>query len=163
MTPNYHHHMLLLRSITDLLETRRENGYSTVRRKIRAHTHIRGNDLADNAAKLAVTDFDTLPGENTLRMEVGCIAPRPPFWVMYTASPATPPPTLATGPRQATLRPPWWTIPEADRLQMHAFTRPSMQLRRQVRAVTLRSKHHTSLYRRLIFQAKASGARDAQT
>jgi hypothetical protein len=46
---------------------------------------------------------------------------------------------------------------------MHAFTRPSMQLRRQVRAATLRSLHHTSLYRRLIFQSKASGARHAQT
>ncbi len=62
-TPNYHHHMLLLQGIKDLLETRRVNGYSTVLRKIRAHTHIRGNDLADTAAKLAVTDFDTLPGE----------------------------------------------------------------------------------------------------
>jgi hypothetical protein len=82
MTPNYHHHMLLLQSITYLLETRRANGYFTVLRKIRAHTHIRGNDLADTAAKLAVTDFDTLPGENTLRVEVGSIAPRPPFWDM---------------------------------------------------------------------------------
>ncbi len=45
---------------------------------------------------------------------------------------------------------------------MHAFTRPSMQLRRQVRVVTLRSMHHTSLYRRLILQAKATGARNAQ-
>ena len=78
--------------ITDLLETRQVKGYSTVLRKIRAHTHIRGNDLADTAAKLAVTDFDTLPGENTLRVEVGSIAPRPPLWVMYTANPQTPPP-----------------------------------------------------------------------
>ncbi len=155
--------MLLLQSITYLLETRWENGYSTVQRKIRAHTHIRGNDLADAAAKLAVTDYDTLPGENTLRVDVGSIAPRTPFWVMYTASPATPPPTLATGPRHATLRPPWRTIPEADRLQIHAFTRPSMQLRRQIRAATLRSMHHTSLYMRLIMQAKATGARNAQT
>ena len=74
-TPNYHHHMLLLQGITDLMETRQVKGYSTVLRKIRAHTHIRGNDLADTAAKLAVTDFDTLPGENTLGVEVGSIAP----------------------------------------------------------------------------------------
>ncbi len=108
----------------------REKNYSIVLRKIRAHIHIRGNDLADAAAKLAVTDFHTLSGDNTLRVDTGSIAPRPSFWIMYTASPATPPPTLATGPRQTTLRPPWWTIPEADRLQMHAFTSPSMQLHR---------------------------------
>ena len=53
--------MLLLQSISQLLQIRRENGFSTTLRKIRAHTNIRGNDLADAAAKLAVTDFDTLP------------------------------------------------------------------------------------------------------
>ena len=129
--------MLLLHSICHLLDTRLEKGYSTTIRKLRAHTHIRGNDLADAAAKLAVTDFDTLPTEQTLRVDIGAIAPRPPFWVMYTAQPTTPPPELSTGPRQATLRPPWWTIPEKDRLQMHAFTHPSHQLRQKVRASTL--------------------------
>jgi len=73
---------------------------------------------------------------------------------MYTANPPTPTPALSTWPRQATLRPPWWTIPEADRLQMHAFTLPSHQLRQKIRAVTLRSLHHSSLYMRLILQAK---------
>ena len=82
---------------------------------------------------------------------------------MYTAQPTTPPPELSTGPRQATLRPPWWTIPEKDRLQMHAFTRPSHQLRQKVRAATLRSMHHTSLYRRLILHAKTNGAHTANT
>ena len=52
---------------------------STTIQKIRAHTHVRGNDLADAAAKLAVTDFDTLPNEQTLRVDIGAIAPRPPF------------------------------------------------------------------------------------
>ena len=97
--PHYHHHMLLLQSICLLLESRLEKGYSTTIRKIRAHTHVRGNDLADAAAKLAVTDFDTLPNEQTLRVDIGAIAPRPPFWVMYTANPTTPPPALSTGPR----------------------------------------------------------------
>jgi len=142
--------MLLLHSISNLLEIRREKGYSTSLRKIRAHTHIRGNDLADAAAKLPVTDYDTLLGDQTTRIEVWTIAPRPPFWVMYIANPTAPTLALATGPRQATLRPPWWTIPEADRLQMHAFTRPSHQLRQKVRAATLRSMHHTSIYMRLI-------------
>jgi hypothetical protein len=82
---------------------------------------------------------------------------------MYTASPTTPPPTISTGQRQTTLRPPWWTVPEVNRLQMHAFTRPSIQLRRQVRAATLRIMHRISLYRRLILQAKATSARNAQT
>jgi predicted outer membrane repeat protein len=38
-----------------------------------------------------------------------------------------------------------------------------MQLRRQVKAATLRGMHHTSLYRRLILQAKATSAHNAQT
>ncbi len=79
IAPHYHHHMLLLQSICHLLETRLEKGYSTTIRKIRAHTHIRGNDLADATAKLAVTDFDTLPNEQALRVDIGAIAPRPPF------------------------------------------------------------------------------------
>jgi hypothetical protein len=98
---------------------------------------MRGNDLANAAAKLAVTDYDTLLGDQTARVEIGAIAPRPPFWGMYTANPPIPTPALAIRPRHATLRPPWWTIPEADRLQMHAFTRPSQQLRQKVRAATL--------------------------
>ncbi len=40
-----------------------------------------------------------------------------------------PSPALATRPRNATLRSPWWTNPEVDRLQMRAFTRPSQHLR----------------------------------
>jgi len=85
--PHYHHHMLLLQSISNLLETRREKGYSTSLRKIRAHIHIRGNDLADAAAKLAVTNFDTLPGDQTTRFDIGAVAPRTPFWIMYTTNP----------------------------------------------------------------------------
>ena len=41
---------------------------------------------------------------------------------------------------------------------MHVFTRPSQQLRRKVRAATLRSLHQTSLYKRLILLAKEKGA-----
>ena len=163
VAPHYHHHTTLLQSISHLLEARREKGYSTSLRKIRAHTQVRGNDLADTAAKLVVTDYDKLPPDQTLRVDIGAIAPRPPFWDMYTSKPATPTPALATGPRSSTLRPPWWTIPEADRLQMHAFTRPSAQLRKKVRAATLRSLHHTSLYRRLVLNAKDRGARTAAT
>ena len=98
-----------------------------------------------------------------MRVEIGTIAPRPPLWVMYMASAPTPKPALATGPRQATLSPPWSIIPEADRLQMHAFTRPSHQLRKKVRAATLRSMHHTSIYRRLVLQARTQGATTATT
>jgi len=38
---HYNHNMVLLQSISHLLETRREKGYSTSLRKIRAHTHPR--------------------------------------------------------------------------------------------------------------------------
>ena len=53
--------MLLLSSITDLLEERRSKGFGTALHKIRARTYIRGNDLADAAAKMAVTQYDSLP------------------------------------------------------------------------------------------------------
>ena len=42
---------------------------------------------------------------------------------------------------------------------MHAFTRPSSQLRLKVRDALLRSLHHSSLYRRLIVAGKTKGAR----
>ncbi len=98
-SPHYHHHMLLLQSILHLLESRREKGYNTSLRKIRAHIHIRGNDLADATGKVAVTDYGTLPSELALRVDTGANAPRAPFWVMYTTNPPTPIPALATGPR----------------------------------------------------------------
>ena len=46
---------------------------------------------------------------------------------------------------------------------MHAITRPSHQPRQKVKAATLRSMHHTSLYVRLILQAKTQGANTATT
>ena len=46
---------------------------------------------------------------------------------------------------------------------MHAFTRPSHQLRQKFKATTLRSMHHTSLYMRLILHAKTQGANTATT
>jgi hypothetical protein len=48
-----------------------ERGFSSTLRKIRALTNIRGNEFADLSAKLAVADFNTLPPEQSLRMEVG--------------------------------------------------------------------------------------------
>ena len=98
IAPHYHHHMLLLHSISNILEDRREKGFSTTLRKIRAHTHIRGNDLADATTKLSVTDFDTLTLDQTMRVEIGAIAPRHPFLVLYMARPP-PPPHAHTGPR----------------------------------------------------------------
>ena len=84
---HYHHHMLLLESITELLDTRASLGFRTSLHKIRGRTRIRGNDLADAAAKLAVQSFYTLPPAQTIRVDVGEIAPRPKHWVMYTTNP----------------------------------------------------------------------------
>ncbi len=50
-------------------------------------------------------------------------------------------------------------IPEADRLEVHAFTRPSQQHRLKVRAATLHRLYNTSLFRRLILLARDKGAR----
>jgi hypothetical protein len=71
---------------------------------------------------------------------------------MYTAKPPPPLTHLGTSTRMPTLRQPWWAILEGERMQMHAFTRPSQQLRQEVRHALLRSLHYTSLYRRLILK-----------
>ena len=105
-----------------------------------------GNELADEAAKLSVRQFDELLEAMKISVTLGAVAPRPPFWVMYTHSPATPPAEAAVGPHTMTLRTPWWTVPEEERLHMRAFTRPSKQLRNKVRPALLRSLLHTSLY-----------------
>jgi hypothetical protein len=111
-----HHHMLLLESITELLDTMESMGYRTTLHTIRGHTIIRENDLADAAAKMAIGSFETLPPDQTIRMDVGKIAPRPNDWVMYTSKP----PSLAMAPAilnsYATTHRPRWTIPEAERL-----------------------------------------------
>ena len=44
---------------------------------------------------------------------------------------------------------------------MHAFTRPSHKLRQKARAATLSSLQHTSLYMRVILQAKTHGSNTA--
>jgi ribonuclease HI len=113
---HYHHHSILLSGITALLEERRLSGLRTTLHKLRGHTNIRSNDLADAAAKLAVTHFDTLPPSQTKRVDIGELAPRPHHWVMYTVKPPPPTPTMSTGTNCATLRRPWWTIPDADHL-----------------------------------------------
>jgi hypothetical protein len=66
-------------------------------------------------------------------------------------------PDTLTKPAIATW--PWWTIPEGERLHMHAFTRPSQQLRHKVRQALIRSLHYASLYRRLLVANKNNGAR----
>ena len=81
--------MLLLESITDLLETIMLAGFHTTLHKIRNHTNIWGNDLADAAAKLAVQNFDSLPTTQTTRVEIEEISPRPTHGVIYTATAPT--------------------------------------------------------------------------
>ena len=136
--------MLLLESIIELLDTKKSLGFRTTLHKIRGHTHIRGNDLADAAAKMAVRSFDNLPPAQTTRVDVGKIAPRPNHWAMYTVMTPTLTITPATPNSCPTTHRPWWAIPEEDRLQMHAFTHPSQQLRFKVRHALLRDLHHIS-------------------
>ena len=105
---HYHHQMLLLGSITDLLETKKSAGFGrdTILQKSWAHTNIRGNNLADAVTELAVWNFDTLPPAQTMRVDIGEIAPRPSHWVMYTASPPRFDPALPTGTNNVALRHP---------------------------------------------------------
>ena len=62
---HYHHHMLLLEIIADLLEAMKLAGFHIVLDKIRSHTNIRENYLVDAAAKLAVRNFDSVPPAQT--------------------------------------------------------------------------------------------------
>jgi ribonuclease HI len=57
----YHHHQFLLSGITDLLEEQLRRGRRTTLHKMRSHTNIRGNYLANAAAKMAVAQYDSLP------------------------------------------------------------------------------------------------------
>ena len=97
-------------------------GFKTTLHKIRGHTRIRENDHADAVEKLAVRSFETLPQAQTIRVDVGKNAPRPKHWVMYAVKPPTLTISPATSSNCPTTHRPWWTIPEAERLQMHAFT-----------------------------------------
>ena len=101
-----HHHMLLMGCITELLETRRWEGLRTSLHKIRAHTDIRDNDIADASAKLVVKHFDTLPSPQTLRVDLVETTTRPTRWVMYTAKPPPSDPVLSTGTNCASLHRP---------------------------------------------------------
>ena len=69
--------------ITDHIEERRRRGLCTTLHKIRAHTNIRGNDLVDAAAELAITHFESLPEHKILKIVIaetvpplGCCTPR---------------------------------------------------------------------------------------
>ncbi len=103
--------MLLLSGITDLLEDRRRKGLRITLHKVRAHTNIRGNDLADAAAKMAVAQYDFLPESNKLKDAIGEIPPRPPHRVMYTVKPQPATTRLGVDTRTTTLRQPRWIIP----------------------------------------------------
>ena len=154
----YHHHKPLLAAIVHTLQYRVELALPTIIRKIRGNTNIQGYNLADAAAKKVISAFEDIPESHKLTITIGRQAERPPHWVMYNNNPLAPPIRLATGPHSATLRSPWCTSPEEERPCMHAFTQPSHQLRHKVRTATVRSLHHTSVYRRLILNAKSRGA-----
>ncbi len=84
-----------------------KRGLSTILHEIRGQTNIRGNNLADAAAKRIVTSFEDIPEHQKVTVAIGKHAERPElFWVIYTGKPPTPPIPLATGPHSATLRSP---------------------------------------------------------
>ncbi len=57
----YHHHKSLITAIVDSLLYRAELGLPTILHKIRGHTNIGGNDLADAAVKRVVANWDGIP------------------------------------------------------------------------------------------------------
>ncbi len=54
----YHHHKPLIAAIVNTIHYRASLGLPTQLNKIRGHANIRGNELADTAAKSAVTSFE---------------------------------------------------------------------------------------------------------
>jgi ribonuclease HI len=104
---HYHHHRLVMGSNTNVLETIRLTGLRTTLHKVKAHTNIQGNELADAAANLAVTHYETLPPPQTRRVEIEEIAPRLVHRVMYSVKPPLPLLALSTGTNCATFRRPW--------------------------------------------------------
>jgi hypothetical protein len=100
--------MLLINNITDLIEIRKSRGLHTTLHKIKAHANIRGNDLADATAKLAVAYYDTLsatknvmgvykekiPSPGTLGHIHREVAGAPPPGSIHRHHPRHPPPTM---------------------------------------------------------------------
>ena len=74
----YHHHQVLIDDIVRLIMVREHKGLSTTLKKVRAHTNVMGNELADETAKRAVRQFDDLPEETKIKVSLGAVAPRPP-------------------------------------------------------------------------------------
>jgi hypothetical protein len=106
----YHHHKPLLSSIVNTIRYKESLNLPTKLHKIRGHTIIRGNDLADTAAKLMFTFIEEIPALQKLTVTIGKYTERSPYWFMYTNKPITPQISLSTGPYSLTLGPPWWTI-----------------------------------------------------
>jgi hypothetical protein len=59
---------------------------------------MKGNDLADAAAKRVLISFEDIPEHQKVTVTIGKYAERPEFWVMHTDKPPTPPISLATVP-----------------------------------------------------------------
>ncbi len=57
----YHHHKPRIAAIVEFLLYRSKLGLPTTLHKIRGHTNIRGNDLADAAAKRVVSAWKDIP------------------------------------------------------------------------------------------------------
>jgi ribonuclease HI len=67
----YHHHKPLIAAIVDFLPNRAELVLTAILDKIRGHTNIRGNDLADVAAKRVVSNWDDIPEHQKLTVTIG--------------------------------------------------------------------------------------------
>jgi len=122
---HYHHHVLLLSGIRDLLEKRRWHGFRTTLHRLRAHTHILSNYLAYATAKLTVTQYESLPEDKKLKVNIGEVAPRPPILGhVHNKTPDTP---YAHGDKDTDshIAPAVVFNSKAGRLQLNDFTRPS--------------------------------------
>ncbi len=66
-----YHHKPLIATIVDSLIYRAELGLTTILHKIRGHADIKGNDLADAAAKSVVSAWDDILEHQKLTITIG--------------------------------------------------------------------------------------------
>ena len=65
------HFFSLISAIVDSLINISELGLTTILHKIRGHTNIKGNDMADIAAKRVVSNWDDIPEQQKLTVTIG--------------------------------------------------------------------------------------------
>ena len=125
-------------------------GFVTHIRKVRAHVGVRGNELADAAAKSVITNKDPRHQSKVIfHTLMGAVPERPEFWLSkYKVDPPRPCGNVHGAIRIGLAASSWETLQPDALGPSQAFTRPSQQFRKHTRRAILASLRQTSAYRR---------------